>query len=556
MPSLGFGLERIGSVAVRYPIAALVLIGLFSAFCALGVTKVKTDHTLSELFRSSTIEYKNYKFMSDRFPTSEFDILVAVEGENLMKPELLEQVRALHFELQFIDAIDGVISMFSMRKAPDEQGYPPPIVPAEMPEGAAFDALVKRLNAHPLIGGKLLSVPDESGQLALLIISLKPEVIKKFGRSAVLDEINKTTADILGPVGLTSNLVGVPVMQQEIRDAILRDRLIYNTTGFFVGLFVSLAFFRRLKLVMITSLCPAISVLWALGLLGWFGLKLNTFINVIPPLVMVIAFTNAMHMVFSIRRRLKEGADRYDAVGHAITTIGPACVLTSMTTAIAFLSLTLTDSGLIRTFGTAAAISTFMAFISVIVLVPVLVLLLYKDKSEFLRTESDRHHAMTRLEDFCVGLADWLAPRYWQVAGVGVALMVAFSALHLQLEPRYRLSDQVPDKRQSIDASKRLDVKLTGAHPIHVQLTWEDGKSINSPDVIAAIRKSHELIESQPGIGNIWSLETLRRWLKGVGETGDDALYGYLRRLARSRGAALRQRRCAFRPRDGAVAQP
>ncbi len=531
MPPLGFGFERLGSVAVRYPVAALVLIGLLSVFCALGVTKVKTDHTLSELFRSSTIEYKNYKFMSDRFPTSEFDILVAVEGKNLMTPDLLEQVRALHLELQFIDAIDGVISMFSMREAPDEQGYPPPMVPAEMPEGATFDALVNRLNAHPLIGGKLLSVPDGEGQLALLIISLKPEVIEQFGRSAALDEIHATAANILDPIGLTSNLVGVPVMQQEIRDAILRDRLILNTSGFFVGLFISLAFFRRLKLVMITSLCPAISVLWALGLLGWFGLKLNTFINVIPPLVMVIAFTNAMHMMFSIRRRLKEGADCRDAVGHAITTIGPACVLTSMTTSIAFLSLTLTDSGMIRTFGTAAAISTFMAFISVLVLVPVLVLLLYKDKGEFLRTEAKRHHAMTRLEELCGSLADWVAIRYRQVAGVGVALLVVFVAFHWQLEPSYRLSDQVPDTRQSVDASKRLDVKLTGAHPVHIQLLWEDGKNINSPDVVEAIRKSHALIENQPGIANVWSLETLRRWLEGVGETGEDALYGYLKRL-------------------------
>ena len=531
MPSLGFGLERIGTAALRHPYVALALIALFSAFCLAGVPRVKTDHTLSELFRSSTIEYQNYKMMSDRFPTSEFDILVAVEGKDLMQPELLEQIRALHLELQFVEATDGIISMFSMREAPDEEGYPPPMFPAELPTGAEFEALAKKANEHPLIGGKLLSVPDEKGQLTLLIISLKPEVIEKFGRSQALDEIEQISDEILKPAGLSSHLVGVPVMQQEIRDAILRDRLIYNTSGFMVGLLISLAFFRRFRLVMITSLCPAISVLWALGLLGWFGLKLNTFINVIPPLVMVIAFTNAMHMVFSIRRRLKEGADRYEAAHHAITTVGPACVLTSMTTSVAFLSLTLTDSGLIRTFGVAAAISTSMAFVSVIVLVPVLVLLLFKDKSQFLRTESSRHHAMTRLEDFCEGIATWLQPRYRQVAGIGVGMLVLFAALHLQLEPRYRLSDQVPDTKQSVDASERLDVKLTGAHPVHILMSWPEGKTINSPDVVDAITQSHALIESQPGIGNVWSLETLRRWLEGIGETGPDVLYQYLTRL-------------------------
>jgi len=531
MPSLGFGLERIGTAAVRYPITALVLIAVFSVFCALGITRVKTDHTLSELFRSSTTEYQNYKSMRDRFPTSEFDILVAVEGENLMTPELMEVVRNLHLELKFVEAIDGIISIFSMREAPDSEGYAPPMFPAEIPQGAAFEALAKRVNEHPLIGGKLLSVPDAQGQLTLLIISLKPSVIEKFGRTKTIDEIKATTADILGPAGLKSQLVGVPIMQQEIRDAILRDRLLYNTSGFLVGLVISLAFFRRWKLVMITSLCPAISVLWALGLLGWFGLKLNTFINVIPPLVMVIAFTNAMHMVFSIRRRLKEGHDRYDAANHSIATIGPACVLTSLTTSIAFLSLTLTDSGLIRTFGTAAALSTFMAFISVIVLVPVLVLMLFKDKNEFIRTEGDRHHAMTRLENFCGSIAGWLVPRHRPVAGIGIGLLVLFAGLYYQLEPSYRLSDQVPDTRQSITASERIDDKLTGAHPINIMLSWPDGKTVNSPDVVAAIRKSHALIESQNGIGNVWSLETLSRWLEGIGETGPEVLYKYLKKL-------------------------
>ena len=531
MPSLGFGLERIGIVALRHPYLALVAIALFSAFCLAGIPQVKTDHTLSELFRSSTTEYQNYKEMSESFPTSEFDIFVAVEGKDLMKPELLEQIRALHLELQFVEATDGIVSIFSMRESPDEEGYPPPMFPAELPTGAEFDALVKKANEHPLIGGKLLSVPDETGQLTLLIISLKPEVIEQFGRSKTINEIKSITTEILEPAGLKGHMVGVPVMQQEIRDAIMRDRLLYNTSGFLVGLLISLAFFRRVRLVLITSLCPAISVLWALGLLGWFGLRLNTFINVIPPLVMVIAFTNAMHMIFSIRRQLTEGAENLDAATHAIKTVGPACVLTSLTTSIAFLSLTWTDSGLIRTFGIAAAISTFMAFISAIVLVPVLVHLLFKDKEKFARTESSRHHAMTRLEDFCQGIATWLQPRYRQVAGIGIGFLVVFAAMYTQLEPRYRLSDQVPDTKQSVDASERLDVKLTGAHPVHIMMGWPEDKTINSPDVVAAISKAHALIETQPGIGNVWSLETLRRWLDEVGETGPGVLYEYLTKL-------------------------
>ncbi len=371
----------------------------------------------------------------------------------------------------------------------------------------------------------------EGGQLTLLVISLKHDVVRAKGLTPSIRQIEKIAQEVIKPTGMNVRLAGAPVMQMEIRDAIRRDRLIYNSSGFLVGLLVCLAFFRRVKLVLITSVCSAVSVLWALGLLGWFGLELNTFINVIPPLVMVIAFTDAMHMIFSIRRRLRQGDDRFAAANHAILTVGPACVLTSITTSIAFLSLTIADSGLIRTFGLAAALATFLAFIAVIVILPTLVVLLFGDKEEFAQTEMKRHHAITWLEEACTKLAGWLRVHYGPVAILGLGLVAIFTALHLQLESRYRLSDQVPDSKQSIAASQRLDVKLTGAHPVHIMLRWPDGEEVTSPRIIKAIAETHRLVEKQSGIGNVWSVETLNRWLKDAGKSEPGVLKDYLGKL-------------------------
>jgi hypothetical protein len=531
MNSLGFGLERMGLPAVRRPFTALALLVLFSAFCALGLPNLKTDHSLSELFSSDSIEFDQYELMSKRFPTSEFDVLVVVESENLMRPEILEEIRSLHLDLQLVEAVQGIISIFSMREPPDATGYPPPLLPTVLPTGEEFEKLAKRVVDHPLIGGKLLSRPDGKSQLTLLIMSLKQDVIEKNGLFASIKEIEQVSRAVLEPVGLRVQLAGAPVMQLEIREAIGRDRLIYNGTGFLVGMLICFAFFRRVKLVFITSICPAIAVLWAMGLLGWVDLRLNTFINVIPPLVMVISFTDAMHMVFSIRRRLGEGDDRFAAVRHAILTVGPACVLTSITTSIAFMSLTLTDSGMIRTFGIAAALATLLAFVTVIVLLPILVVLMFRDEKEFIRTEANRHKAIDWLEALCTNFAGWLRTRYRLLAIAGLVLFAVFTSLHFQLEPRYRLSDQVPDNKQSIATSQRLDLKLTGAHPVHIMLEWPEDKKVTDPEIVEALAATHDLIEKQSGIGNVWSLETLRRWLIQAGETQPGALENYLKQL-------------------------
>lgn len=531
MNSLGFGLERMGLPAVRWPWQVLALLIAFSIFCAFGIPNLKTNHTLSELFHSHSVEFENYKKMSRQFPTSEFDVLVVIESDNLMDPDTLEHVRTLHLDMQLAETVEGILSIFSMREPPDEKGYPPPLLPTELPRGEEFKKLAKKVVDHPLVGGKLLSKPDGGSQLTLLILSLNQEKVWKKGLKESIEEIEQISKEVLEPKGLRVQLTGAPVMQLEIRQAISRDRLLYNGTGFLVGMLINFAFFRRVGLVFITSLCPAVAVLWAMGLLGWTGLQLNTFINVIPPLVMVISFTDAMHMVFSIRRRLGQGEDRFAATRNAILTVGPACVLTSITTSIAFLSLTLTDSVMIRTFGIAAALATLLAFVTVIVLLPILVVLLFRDEKEFMRTEGARNKAIAWLEDLCTQFAGWLKNHYFPLAAVGLVSVFVFTYLHFQLEPRYRLSDQVPDTKQSISTTERLDAKLTGAHPIHIMLEWPQGKKVTDDRIIEALAGAHALIEKQAGVGNVWSVDTLRQWLIDAGETGPGVLADYISRL-------------------------
>jgi uncharacterized protein len=71
----------------------------------------------------------------------------------------------------------------------------------------------------------------------------------------------------------------------------------------------------------------------------------------------------------------------------------------------------------------------------------------------------------------------------------------------------------VPDKRQAVAASNRLDAKLTGANPIDVLIQFPKGASLYAPETLQTIADVHAMVEKTAGVGNVWSLETLRRWL-------------------------------------------
>src|SRR5205807_4621816 len=69
------------------------------------------------------------------------------------------------------------------------------------------------------------------------------------------------------------------------------------------------------------------------------------------------------------------------------------------------------------------------------------------------------------------------------------------------------------DKRQAVAASNRLDAKLTGANPVNVLIQLPKGESLYSPETLQTIADVHATVETAAGVGNVWSLETLRRWL-------------------------------------------
>ena len=84
---------------------------------------------------------------------------------------------------------------------------------------------------------------------------------------------------------------------------------------------------------------PLIAILLALGALGWLDFRLNMFLNVMTPLIMVISFADSMQLTFAARDRLIAGENKYQAFRNAVLVVGPACVLTHGTAGISFIAL-------------------------------------------------------------------------------------------------------------------------------------------------------------------------------------------------------------------------
>ncbi|MCX7309793.1 MAG: MMPL family transporter, partial [Afipia sp.] len=64
---------------------------------------------------------------------------------------------------------------------------------------------------------------------------------------------------------------------------------------------------------------------------------------------------------------------------------------------------------------------------------------------------------------------------------------------------------------------------LTGANPIDVLIEFPKGADLYAPQTLQTIAEVHSMLEKQAGVGNVWSLETLRRWLAEKAGSSDVA---------------------------------
>lgn len=529
-----FGLEKLGLIALAAPKVSLFVIVLVSLLAGLGLMRLKVDDSLSELFRSDTPEFAQYEEIDRRFPSSEYDVLVTVDGKNLLERSGLEALQRTVVELQLADGVNGLVSMLSARAKPDATGYAAPVVPDELPtDPAAYAEMISALKSNDIVKGKFLS---DDGELALIVIALDRKVVEERGARAVIGEIQETVDRELAGSGLTARLTGAPVMQLEIRNAVERDRLVYNGLGFLAGILVAYLFFRRISLTAIAVLGPSIAILWTLGVIGGLDYRLNLFVNVITPLILVQGFSDSMHLVFSIRRDVMAGLSRLDAARNAVRDVAPACLLTAMNAGIALLSFQYADSALIRTFGQAALMAVAISYIAVAVVVPTLAVFLIRPEDKAI--PDIRQHdvggvgLLERLSERVIGTV--IATPLIYVL-MGIAVVGATGWMYLQLTPMYRLADQVPDKEQALEATAKLDQKLTGANPVHVMIQWKGAGKDGAPGIglydvgtLSVIALAHDVLEKEAGLGNVWSLESLRRWLAEAGNADVATIKSYV----------------------------
>ena len=480
---------------------ARALTALVLGACVLagwGGSRLEVDDQPTSIIRSDDAAFAQMEQVFEQFGSDDGACLLLLEGADPFSPAGVRGLRRLVDALEELDGVvTGAVSLLDMRT---RAGLP--LLPVADASPERFEEARASAATHPLVAGKLLG---SDGTTNLVVAQLADETLPVAELRRRVRAIEAVLADGSADSATAApwrvSMTGVPPLRVQIFDAIRREQVVLSLLAGVVGAVISFAVFRRLGPVLITSAASLVSAWWALGVMGASGETINLLNAALPVLVLVIALTDGMHLMIAVLRRREEGAHPHRAGAHAIRSLGRACMLTSLTTAIGFASLAVSDIEVIRRFGLVFAGAVGLTFLAVITVVPLL-------GSAFLRRTPSGSAALQG-----AGLARpfelaarAVVGRSRLVTALGTALTVGMAAVSLQMVPDNRLTEAVPHDHAAARTLERLEAVFGGSVETSILVEFEDEQA--GLDAMVAVEE--RLAEEPFATGSLSIVDVLR----------------------------------------------
>ena len=218
------------------------------------------------------------------------------------------------------------------------------------------------------IAGRFIS---RDGRVAGLIVSVTLPDNRKLGKQEVTDYLYETVADAREKhTSIDYHLIGGIILNRAMGDALNDEMAILGPIALGVMLLIALVLIRSIWgtlaiVLMLVAVIPS-----ALGFAGWAGLRLFGESGAALFVLMAVTVAHSVHIIEGMAAGLRQGMARTEAAIHTLRVNVWPVFLTSLTTAIGFLSLNFVDMPPFRVMGNIVAFGAMCAFAFSVTLLP------------------------------------------------------------------------------------------------------------------------------------------------------------------------------------------
>jgi hypothetical protein len=499
MTSFGRALSR------RFLALAWLVIVSIDLLSIIALSGLRYDDGLQSAFRSDSPWYRAYADFTAQFTQSDGDAVVLFRSADFAGRADLARVAEFVLEARLLDGVADVVSIFALRAPPDAKGAGKILLPTDIPADTDLTSLLADLAGKASIGPRLISADR---RLTAVIVALDKSARILTNARTTLDGIEKLAGQVVAGSTMSFAITGVPSMRQDVTDGLYDDLIILNIVGIIAGFLICTIAMRGLTLAALTTMPSATALMWSLGTLAVLGYPINVVSVALPVLILVLSFTDSLHLTFEIKR-LQDSGHAPDAIVHdALRRVGPACALASLTTAIAFGGLMLSESLIIKDLGISGVIASLVSLAAVLITHPVL-FATYGRFASFARLYSGKRGTPPVLFDWRA-LPAMAMKKPAAIAAAAAVMLVAAGLIYPTIEPSYSVQENIrsgsPTARVLDEVSHQLTPLVTIDIPVKLEKNALTGIDPHLLATIDAVQRAAEKFSSHAPVLSLASL--------------------------------------------------
>ena len=418
------------------------------------------------------------------------ETLVAIE-------ELTEQL----WRTPWVTRVDSIANYSHSEGFEDELVVDPLVDDA----GSLSDDDIERIRTIALgteeVAGRFVS---RDGRIAGLVVSVALPEDRQSGTLEVTDFLHATTAAARQAHPDTDyHLTGELVLNRAMRDAIDSETGVLAPIALATMLLVAFVLLRSIWGTVAIVLMLAAVVLSALGFIGWTGMPLFGESGAALFVLMAVTVAHSVHVIEGVAAGQDRGMDRMQAVIHSVGINAWPVFLTSLTTAIGFLSLNFADMPPFRVMGNMVAFGALCAFVYAVTLLPAFLSIVPMRSPPARGARSD---FFDRLGRFVVSNRVTLL---WSFGALIVVLIAGISRIDLE-ENWLELLDESYEFRRSTDF---VSENFTGVESYEYSLDSGREGGVTDVDYLRRVDAFAEWYRAQPEVAHVFAITDIMKRL-------------------------------------------
>ncbi|MGB0749240.1 MAG: efflux RND transporter permease subunit [Magnetospiraceae bacterium] len=264
-----------------------------------------------------------------------------------------------------------------------------------------------------------------------------------------------------------------------------------------------------------TVVVIVMSVVTTMGAVGWSGLIINSSTAVAPVIITTLSVAHSVHLLVIQFHNMREGMSKREAIIRSLeVNISPIAV-TSLTTAIGFLTFNFSESPPLRELGNAVAGGVVFAFLYSILFLPSVMDLLPGKRAS---GDKKPGKAMAKLGDFVVANAK---PLFW--GNLVLLAVLAFGTTRIVLDDDFiRYFDHRYQFRVDADFTQE---NLTGLYTIEFSVPAGEEQGVTLPDYLKKLDAFADWYRAQEHVVHVSTVSDIIKRLNENMNADDPSFY-------------------------------